>query len=114
MIIDTKQQYLYASAAVRPTVVREYFPLRISLAKTLLKNKLIVSSTKLNKKQAQEEYTALVASLKSDFAKQEKSIRKELKIRAIDESLALSFYLCNFIHKSKHYPPNGYESSHKA
>ena len=59
MIIDTKQQYLYASAAVRPTVVREYFPLRISLAKTLLKNKLIVSSTKLNKKQAQEEYTAL-------------------------------------------------------
>ena len=51
----------------------------------------------------QQNFNELLENLHLDFNKQEKKLKKELKIRGIPEALALSLYLNDFIHKSKHY-----------
>ena len=55
----------------------------------------------------------LIESLHNDFKKKEKKLQNELNKREIPISLALTLYLNDFIHKSKHYTPRNENDDNK-
>lgn len=51
MQIDTKKQYVYTSSAIRPSLIQEYFPMRIEANKKIFANPLLIPpSPSLTKK----------------------------------------------------------------
>lgn len=106
MQIDTKRQYNYTSSSIRPLQIQEYFPMKIEIDKTIFANYLLAPPPTCNsfsKGESQGFLEELLQKLQNDFSKKQNKIKKELKWRGIPQELALSFYLNDFIHKSKHY-----------
>lgn len=113
MQINTKRQYNYTSSAIRPLQVQEYFPMKIQVDKAIFANPLLAPppSNHLSKSKLQNLLEELLQTLQNDFSKKQNQITKELRARGIPAELALSLYLSDFIHKSKHYTPRDIKES---
>ena len=112
MQIDTKKQYVYTSSAIRPSLIQEYFPMRIEANKKIFATPLLIPPPPIfNKKESLKFLRDLLENLSNDFSKQQGKIAKELSQRGIPKELALSLYLSDFIHKSKPYTPRNLQEN---